>query len=181
MTEQPETTTTGKGRPTPKRKDAQARRTGPVAPPPTSRKEAARQLRAKQAEARKSLRQANLSGDEKNLLPRDRGPVRRTVRDIVDARRNLGILLLPVALATFLSNLTSNVVLQQVVVGVWVATILGVVADMFLLSSLIRRTLREKFPEEDKLRGHVFYGMMRTTVLRRMRMPRPQVGRGARR
>jgi hypothetical protein len=170
----------GKGRPTPKRKDAQARRTGPVAPPPASRKEAARQLRAKQAEGRRNLRAANLGGDDKHLLPRDQGPVRRTVRDIVDSRRNLGILLLPVALATFLSNLTGNVAVQQVVVGVWIATIFGVVMDSFLLSGLIRRTLREKFPQEEKLRGHIFYGMMRTTVLRRLRMPRPQVSRGRR-
>ena len=49
MTEQ----TQGKGRPTPKRTQ-KAR--GPVAPPPTNRREAARQLREKQAVARKDLK-----------------------------------------------------------------------------------------------------------------------------
>jgi len=86
--------TTGKGRPTPKRSEAQKRRSGPVAPPPTSRREAAKQLRAKQAENRQRVRKGSLAGDETALLKRDQGPVRKMVRELIDSRRSLGWILL---------------------------------------------------------------------------------------
>src|SRR5690625_5556217 len=43
-------------------------------------------------------RERMLAGDEAALLERDRGPVRRYVRDIVDSRYNLLGLFMPVAL-----------------------------------------------------------------------------------
>lgn len=174
MTDQTETT--GKGRPTPKRKDAQGKRTGPVTPPPSNRREAAKQLREKQAQGRKQVRQGNLTGDDKALLPRDRGPIRKLVRDIVDSRRSLGFLLLPVAGAVFIGNLSGNTSVQGATLGLWVATILGVLIDMVLVSLLLRRSLAAAFPDE-KRRGHIAYGLLRTTVFRRFRMPRPQVAR----
>ena len=39
-----------------------------------------------------------MAGEEAYLLPRDQGPVRRYVRDIVDSRRNVLGLFMPVAL-----------------------------------------------------------------------------------
>ena len=43
-------------------------------------------------------RERMMRGDDSAVLPRDRGPVRRFVRDVVDARRNISGLLLPVLL-----------------------------------------------------------------------------------
>ncbi len=177
MTEQ----TQGKGRPTPKRSDAQKRRGGPVAPPPTNRRQAAKQLRAKQAEQRGKVRRAGLTGatsDDKMLLNRDRGPVRRLVRDVIDSRRSLGWLLLPIALLVVVSGLSKNLQLQAVTFGIWVATMAGVVVDLMLAGAALRRQLKARFPQEQKLRGHIAYGLLRTTVIRRFRMPRPQVERG---
>lgn len=169
-----------KGRPTPKRSEAQKRRGGPVAPPPTNRREAAKQLRAKQADQRTQVRKANITGDDKLLLARDRGPIRRTVRDVIDARRSLGWLLLPTAGVVVVSGLTKNLQLQAVTFGIWVATIVGVALDMTLAGLQVRKTLREQFPQEARLRSHISYGLLRTTVVRRFRMPRPQVKRGQR-
>ena len=169
----------GKGRPTPKRSEARQRRGGPVAPPPANRKEAARQLRAKQAEGRQQIRRGNLTGDETALLPRDRGPVRRLVRDVVDSRRSLGFLLLPVALLVVVSGFVGDSRLAAATFGIWLATILGVALDMVLAGLQIRSAVRAAHPQE-KLRGHVGYGLLRTTVVRRFRMPRPQVQRGQR-
>ena len=49
-----------------------------------------------------------LSGEEKNLPPRDRGPVHRFARDYVDSRRSAAEFFLPIALfvliATFIRN-----------------------------------------------------------------------------
>jgi hypothetical protein len=66
----------GKGRPTPKRSEAQGRRQGPPPPPPTTRKEAYRRMRETQATNRGSVRAAAARGDESALPARDRGPVR---------------------------------------------------------------------------------------------------------
>src|SRR3954463_8855884 len=77
----------GKGRPTPKRRDAQKRRRGPV---PTNKKEAAAQQRARARESRMLQRQALLSGDERHLPARDAGPAKRLARDVVDSRFTLG-------------------------------------------------------------------------------------------
>lgn len=43
-------------------------------------------------------RERMMAGEEAYLLPRDRGPVRRYVRDVVDSRRNLLGLFMPSAL-----------------------------------------------------------------------------------
>ena len=44
-------------------------------------------------------RERMMAGEEAYLLPRDKGPVRRYVRDVVDARRNVLGLFMPAALA----------------------------------------------------------------------------------
>lgn len=168
-----------KGKPTPKRREAQRRRGGPVTTPPTNRREAAKQLRARQAEERQGARTAP-RGDDRQLLARDQGPVRRMVRDLVDARRNLGGLLLPMAAVVFVSSLTKDPGIRAAFLGVWLATLLGVAFDFVLLNVHLRRALRAAFPKEEKLGGHVFYGILRSTVMRRLRAPKPQVRRGQR-
>lgn len=172
--------TQGKGRPTPKRSEATKRRGGPVAPPPTNRRAAAKQLRAKQGENRQRIRQGTAVGDEKAMLPRDAGPVRRLVRNTIDARRNLGFLLLPVAGLLVVAQVLRDPVLLAITLGVWLATLLGVAVDLLLTSIRLRSLLMSTFPEEKKLRGHIAYGLLRSTVIRRFRMPRPQVTRGQR-
>ncbi|MDP9181238.1 MAG: DUF3043 domain-containing protein [Actinomycetota bacterium] len=167
--------TTGKGRPTPKRSDAQKKRGGPVAPPPTSRRQAAKQLRAKQADNRQRVRKGSLAGDERALLKRDQGPVRKLVRDIIDGRRSLGWVLLPIALVVVVSGIAKNENLQQVTFAIWLASLAAVAIDMTFVAIDIRRSIKTSFPAEHKLRGHVAYGLMRTTVMRRFRVPRPTV------
>jgi hypothetical protein len=171
----------GKGRPTPKRRDAQRARGGPVTPPPTNRREAAKQLRERQAADRTRTRKANLGGgDDSALMARDRGPVRRLVRDVIDSRRSVGWVLLPVALAVVIAGLLQNIQVQAMAFGLFLATLLGALVDFVLIGFLLRGRIREQFPQEGRLRAHLGYGMLRSTVIRRMRMPRPQVQRGQR-
>ena len=54
-------------------------------------------MRAQQAAGRSEARGAAARGDESFLPARDRGPVRKTVRDLVDSRRNIGSWFLAVA------------------------------------------------------------------------------------
>ncbi len=170
--------TQGKGRPTPKRSDTSKRRGGPVTPPPTNRREAAKQLRAKQADNRQRVKQGTASGDDSAMLPRDRGPVRRLVRNTVDGRRSLGFLLLPVAALLVVAQVVRDPVVLAIAVGVWLATLIGVAADLLLTALQLRATIRRSHPDEAKLGGHIAYGLLRSTVIRRFRMPRPQVKRG---
>ena len=109
------------------------------------------------------------------MLPRDAGPVRAVVRDVVDARRNVGVLLLPLALVLVLIRFTNNERLIGTVLLLWMATLLAMVADVAVTSVLIRRRLAKDFPKEGKLGRHIGYGLLRSTVVRRFRMPPARV------
>ena len=166
----------GKGRPTPKRSEAGRRRSGPVAPPPATRKEAARRLREERAEQRRSGNPA--AGREPGrVLKRDLGPVRALARDVVDGRRNLAVLMLPAALLLVLAQLVGNAALLALAVNSWTVTLLAVVLDLVFLAVLTRRRVREAFPDE-RTGAHVGYALLRSTVLRRWRMPPPRVAPG---
>jgi hypothetical protein len=168
----------GKGRPTPKRREKERRRGGPVAPPPLTRKEAARRQKEQAKKARQRVRQGALSGDERYLPKRDAGPVRRLVRDVVDSRRNAGVLLLPVAVALVAAQVTGNRLLLDLALTLWLASLLAVSVDVIILVTTIRRRIHAAFPDEARTRGHVGYGLLRSTVFRRWRMPAPAVSVG---
>ncbi len=172
------TESSGKGRPTPKRSDAQRRRGGPVSPPPATRREAAKRLREQQASGRKRLRDGTIAGDERAMLPRDAGPVRRAVRETVDSRRSLGIILLPAALILVAAQFTKQPTLLSIALVLWTATILAVVIDMVLTAQRIRGRIRREFPTVGPLRSHLAYGLLRSTVFRRFRMPPARVASG---
>ncbi|MGY1747347.1 DUF3043 domain-containing protein [Blastococcus sp. SYSU D00695] len=169
--------TAGKGRPTPKRSEAQARRPGPPPPPPTTRKEAYKRMREQQAARRASARERMAMGDDSYLPARDRGPVRKLVRDVVDARRNLGSLFLPFAAFLLLSYIVPR--FQGIVMLMWMAFFLVLIGDSVLLGRRITRTVRERFPDGQKAtKGVVWYGISRSTMIRRWRFPKPEVAVG---
>jgi hypothetical protein len=166
--------TQGKGRPTPKRSQ-KAR--GPVAPPPTNRREAAKQLRAKQAEQRVAVRKGSKAGDEKFFLARDRGPVRSYVRDVVDSQRSLGPFLLPYMVVVMVLGFVNVPQLYAAAFLSMIGVIAIVAVDFLRLGRIIARGLNERFPDE-KRRPHIFYGLQRTSLIRRWRTPPPKVGLG---
>jgi cation transport ATPase len=173
--------TPGKGRPTPRRREAQRRRTGPVAPPPRTRREAYRRMREQSAERRAEMREGMVRGDERYLMARDRGPERRLVRDIVDSRRNVGVLFLLMALVYAVSIFIPNLQLKAMATSLWLTVLLLLVVDSFVLGLRIRKLVRERFPDTTQsMRALVFYGVSRATMVRRWRQPRPQVPVGNR-
>ncbi|MBX7431633.1 DUF3043 domain-containing protein [Mycobacterium sp. Y57] len=189
------TATAPKGRPTPKRSEA-TRKRGPVAPAPMTSAEARKrrkdlrgpklsrderktdkvQRRADMADRRERM----MAGDEAYLLPRDTGPVRRYVRDIVDARRNLLGLFMPSALGLiFVMLAVPSVQVQQLMSPIMLVLVLVMVIDGFILGRKVNRMADEKFPNNTETGWKLgFYAASRASQLRRMRAPRPQVERG---
>lgn len=166
----------GKGRPTPKRTQAQGRRPGPPPPPPTTRKEAYKRMRESQAADRGTTRAAAARGEERALPARDRGPARRLVRDVVDARRNAGSAFLLVAALVLVGYFIPNDAVKGWTVYVWFAFFLVIAADSFVLGRRIKKVLAERMPDHgESTRSLVWYGISRSTMVRRWRFPKPQV------
>jgi hypothetical protein len=166
----------GKGRPTPKRRDAEAARRQRVAAP-KDRKEAARLARQRQREARLKTRQALSTGDERNLPLRDRGPVRRYARDFVDSRRSLGEYFMIIALGVLVMTFIPSVTIRAIGTYVWLLLIVLIITDGWILNLRLKRKLREKFPNES-LQGVTMYAVMRSMQLRKLRLPKPRVKPG---
>lgn len=128
-----------------------------------------------------------LTGDERNLGPRDGGQVRRFVRDVVDARFNVSEFFLLIALAVVIVVLGPQLLglstvltaqFQLVTTAVLWITIALVALDEVRLVLRLRKALRERFGADFDTRGHVSYGVSRSLQIRRWRLPRPAVSRG---
>ena len=170
----------GKGRPTPKRVEAQGRRPGPPPPPPTTRKEAYARMRQQQAQRRAETRAGMARGQDDYLPARDRGPVRRLVRDLVDTRRNAGSFFLPVAALVLVGYFIPNPAVQNYTVFVWFLFFLVIIVDSVFLGRRIKKTVLQRFPEQPhRMKSLVWYGISRATMIRRWRFPKPEVAVGA--
>lgn len=166
----------GKGRPTPTRKEAEAaaraRAKGTM-----DKKAAQKVLRDSQRTNTQKMREAMKTGDERYLPARDKGPVRRFIRDYVDSRICVAEFMLPLLLAIMFLSYSGNAGLSKVGSGLWTATLLITLVDTVWLHFRLRKQLRRRFPNEST-RGTVFYMILRVMQLRFMRMPKPQVKLG---
>jgi hypothetical protein len=176
-TVEPSTTTPtskegGKGRPTPSRKEAEAAARA-RARGVQDKKEAARLLKERRAEGNARTREGMRTGDERYLPARDKGPVRRFVRDWVDSRLCMAELLLPLLIIIFFSSSID----EGLSGGLWSATILVVSLDTALVVFRLRRELGRRFPDQST-KGAVGYGVLRSLQLRWIRMPKRKVRLG---
>lgn len=165
-----------KGRPTPKRNEAQTLRRKAVTTP-TDRKAAARQARDARRTDMSKQREALQSGDQRYLPARDKGPVRKFVRDFVDSRMRVAEFFLPVAVVILVLSIVRVGSLQTVSLLLWLIVIVAIVVDSLITGLRLRGQLRTRFPDQST-KGAVAYGLMRTLQMRRLRLPKPQVARG---
>ncbi len=177
----------GKGRPTPRRREAEQRNRQPVvgAPrlSPNATKAERKAARAAQRQAlaveRAKAREAMISGDERYLPAQHAGPARRFARDYVDSRWNVGEFLLPVALVVLLLGLIPQLTPYTIFfVPLLYIFALGVIVNGFFLARRINAAAVERFGES--ARGVGRYGALRSAQVRRLRMPKPKVRRGER-
>jgi len=163
-----------KGKPTPKRKEAQAKLKVSSLSPAAS-KEAKKALKAQARVRRLETRAAYMRGEESALPVKDKGPARRFVRNYVDERKSVTeYFLIFIMFILFLTVIPSPAVQLGAILLMYSAMI-WVAIDGFLLSRRIKKIVAEKFPGEST-KGLGLYGWMRSTQLRRLRAPAPQVG-----
>ena len=184
---------TGKGRPTPKRSEAEANRyrsltgstTSGRGPRPTAtpgRKltpEEKDKARAQARNDRTKTMQAMRRGEEWALQPRDRGPVKKLARDYVDAHRRpsefymYALIVLVISLVAGKSHKALNADLEYLLLAI----IAVIIVDAILLRRSINKLVAERLPAEST-RGITFYSIMRALQLRRFRNPAPGVKPG---
>lgn len=124
-----------------------------------------------------------MTGDERGLPARDRGPVRRFARDFIDARRSAAEYFLYLALAVFAISLSRAAVLEYVGVLLWLGALLLIAVDSLLLARRLRAQIAARFPDEvarGESRGVVRYALLRSLQIRRLRLPPPRVKPGTR-
>ncbi len=168
-----------KGRPTPKRSEAQSQRRRASSGAPLDRKEAMKRQREARRVDMAKQREALASGDERYLPARDKGPVRRFVRDFVDSRFCIAEFFLPLAVIILILSVIQVQGIQNISLLLWLIVIVLIVIDSIGLAFRLRKQLNTRFPDTPK-RGAVAYGLMRTLQMRRLRLPKPQVKRGER-
>ncbi len=138
-------------------------------------------MREQGADRRAEVRAAVRAGDDRYLLPRDRGPERRLVRDIVDSRRNAGVLFLGAAVVYFAGLVIPNVQVKAAITALWLTVLILLLVDSTVIGFTIRSRVRKRFPETtQRMGGLIFYGVTRATMFRRWRSPKPAVEVGAR-
>jgi hypothetical protein len=167
----------GKGRPTPKRKEAESARKQGISVPKDP-KAARRAARDRDREARAKSRAGLMAGDPAYFPRRDAGPVKAQVRDYIDRRRTVGEFFVPFAFVVLLMGLINNPTVQATVVYVWTSVLLLVVLDTILVGILLGRSLRKDYPNKSDRKGAVSYGVLRALQLRRFRIPPPRIKAG---
>lgn len=166
--------TAPKGRPTPSRKEREAARRTPLVP--EDRKAAKEAQREVEREYRLKQQKALQTGDERYLPVNDRGPQRRFIRDYVDARFNVGDYMLPVFLLIFVLGLFLPAAAQTYIMPLMWILILLWMLDCWVLWRKVKARVQEKFGTIEPRSG--IYTFNRAMMIRRFRLPKPQVRRG---
>jgi hypothetical protein len=166
-----------KGRPTPKRSQAERNRRQPITgsraqatPRTPEEKVKARGERARKYEAMKQ-------GQSWALNPRDRGPARALARDYIDSKRRISefymYILVVLLAAVFLRNKTE----QQYISPLVLVLVVVILIDAQIIRRSLRKLVSERLPGEST-RGLTMYAVMRALQIRRFRMPAPRVRPG---
>ena len=167
-----------KGRPTPKRSVAEAKRRQPIAG--SSRTTAAPRTKEDKAKARTNRAgryEAMRRGEAWALNPRDRGPARALARDYVDSKRRVSeyymYILVVLLVAVFVRNKTA----QEFISPLVLVLIVIIVIDASLIRRGLRKLMAERLPNEST-KGLTAYAVMRALQIRRFRVPVPRVHPG---
>ena len=165
-----------KGKATPKRKSAeQSLKVNSVFA--SKSKDGKKADKAALRQARANARAAFMRGEEFALPARDKGPVKRFVRDYVDSQRTIGEYFLPTVMLVLILTVIPNKSVQLFAIFFMYAVMFYAIFAGFLFTRKIRKLVSTKFPDAST-KGLGMYGWLRSTQMRRLRAPAPQVKRG---
>jgi hypothetical protein len=175
MTEN-ETNPTGKGRPTPTRKEREQANLRPIVGARTP--EARKAERARVTESRRAAREGALLGEEKYLTVRDKGPQKRLARDYVDSKFSAGEFLMPALVASVILTFIDNQAIQSAVMVLLYVFLIVLVFNAVMIGRGAKKLLADRFGADRLEAGIVRYAAMRSAQSRFLRMPKPMVKRG---
>ena len=138
-----------------------------------------RKVQSAERRAAATLRRERMAaGDDKYLLPRDKGPVRAYVRDLIDSRRNLVGMFMPAALILIVTMFVSPAV-QFIVTFAMLIMMIFMVGEGVYLGKMVNKRVRERFPESTDGGFKLgWYGFTRASQIKKMRLPKPRVKPG---
>ena len=86
---------------------------------------------------------------------------------------------MPVALVVLLATFVRNEVVYSIGILLWLVLLAVVVVDSVFIARGLKRTLKQRFPNEET-KGSTAYALLRSMqCVRRLRLPKPQVKPGA--
>ncbi|MEE1295503.1 MAG: DUF3043 domain-containing protein [Bifidobacterium sp.] len=169
----------GKGRPTPKRKDAEAKNLRPLVPKDS--KAARKAAKARMRERENTEYEAMRTGDINKMPKAERLPWRVYTRDYIDARFNIGEYFIPVALFILLGSVILTAVWPNPMVSLILMVILyvylfAIIVDVVVMWRKLKKKLVEKYGEQAVAKGMRTgsYAWSRAIQLRRWRLPKPR-------
>ena len=146
--------TSGKGRPTPKRKDAQAQNLRPLVP--KDRNASRKAAKARIRERENAEYDAMQSGDINHMPKSERLPWRIYIRDYVDARFNLGEFFIPVAFIILIGSMVVTYkwpALALPLMLIMYVYLFAVIIDVAVMWHKLKKKLIEKFGEQSVAKG----------------------------
>jgi hypothetical protein len=170
----------GKGRPTPKRSEAERRRYQPITGSQATRAPARPRTPEEKQKARgdrNNRLDAMKRGEAWALNPRDRGPARALARDFVDSKRRISEYYMYFLIVLVLGLFVRGKAAQEFVSPLILVLVAIIVIDAWLIRRGVARLVAERLPGEST-RGLTVYGVMRALQIRRFRIPAPRVQPG---
>ena len=177
----------GKGRPTPKRSEAERTRYKSITGSTTSgrgptsgsapRGKMTPDDKARARSERDRRMAAMKRGEDWALGPRDRGPIKKLARDYVDSHRRPSEYYMYVLVVLLVALLSRSAVLNTYVSPLVLVLIVVVAVDGYLIRRALHRLAAERYPGEST-RGVTTYAVMRALQIRRFRMPAPRLKPG---
>jgi Protein of unknown function (DUF3043) len=168
--------TAGKGKPTPKRSDAERRRRQPYTAP-KDRKEASRTSRDRQRAERGRRMEAVRRGEEWAMPARDRGPAKALARDYVDSKRRVSEYYMYGLLVLLVLLFIPNAVVKSIVPVLVLSAVVVMAVEGLFIGRRVKVLAAERAPGEST-RGLRLYAAMRALQIRKLRVPKPRVNPG---
>jgi hypothetical protein len=180
-----------KGRPTPKRSEAErdryqsiqggrssGTRTSSAGRPATPRtpEQKARDKERLSTDRNRRM-EAMRRGEDWALGPRDKGPARKLARDYVDAHRRPSEFYMYALVVLLIVLITHDKALSNYVSYLVMALIAVIVIDGFFIRHALRKLVAERLPGQSS-RGLTMYAVMRALQIRRLRVPTPRLKPG---